>query len=90
MTTSGAFRGSIIRLGKVGSPSGLALDLPITLLVVALRMQKVMSWPTLSLTPTNRPVSSIESLGKLLASDLKRSKEETSQVDRVAALIGIF
>ena len=53
MTTSGAVRGSILRLGGVGSPASLTLDLLITLLVVALRVEKGMIWPIFSLKPTN-------------------------------------
>ena len=66
MTTSGVVRGSIIRLGEVGSPSGLTLDLLITLLVVVLRIEKFMLWPRFSLKTTNRPVHYVETLGKLL------------------------
>ena len=71
MTTSGAIRGSILRLGEVVSPTSLTLDLLITLLVVMLRIEKLISCHTFSLIPTNRPVSSVESLGKVLSSELK-------------------
>ena len=71
MTTSDVVRGSIVRLGEVGSPAVLTLDLLMTALVVALRMEKVTSWPKFSLMPSNRPISSVESLGKLLPSELK-------------------
>ena len=68
------------------------------LLVVVLRIENVMLWPMFLLKTTNWPVSSIESLGKLLSSELKqicyqkwkRSKGETSQVEPVATLTRIF
>ena len=52
MKTSCVGRGLILRLGKVDSPTSLALDLIMTLSVVALNMEKVMPWPVFSLTPT--------------------------------------
>ena len=70
MTNSDAIRRSIIRLRKVGSPTFLTLGLLITLLIVVLRIEKVISWPTLSLMPANRPVTSVESLGNILQSEL--------------------
>ena len=66
MTTSGAFIG-----GEVGSPSDLSLDLLMTLLVAVLRIEKFIPLPKFSLMPTDRPVSSAASLGKLLSSKLK-------------------
>ena len=71
LTTPGAVRELIPMLGEVGLPTGLTLDLLITLLVVMLRIKKFISCPTFLLMPTNRPVSSVESLGKVLSSELK-------------------
>ena len=71
MTTSGSIRESIVRLGEVGSPAILTLDLLMTLLVVLLRIEKVMPWTTFLLMPANRHVSSVESLGKTISSELK-------------------
>ena len=71
MTTSGTVRGSILRLGEVGYPASLTLDILITLLVVALRIEKFISYPAFSLKPTNWHVSYVGLLRKLLSSELK-------------------
>ena len=66
MTTSGVFRDPILMLAEVMPHAALALDLIITLLVVVLRIENVMSYPTFSLMPTNRPIYFVELLGKML------------------------
>ena len=86
------------RLGDLSSLADPTLDLLIILLVELFRVLKVMSWPTFSLIPTKRPISSGISLGKEVSSMLsstgsqkwKRSRGETSQVDAVEELKGMF
>ena len=70
MMTSGVVRRSVLMLGDIGLPAILTLDLLMHLLVVVLRIEKVTSYLTFLMMPTNRPVSSVDSLGKLLSSEL--------------------
>ena len=71
MTTLGAVRVSIIRLGEVGSSASLTLDMLTTLLASSLRIEKGHVMTCVLANSDESVYSSVDLIGKLMSSDLK-------------------